>query len=151
VVYRYAIINVRKGGSKMTAIIRCFAFLSLSFAVFTLLVGCGGSPSTNTSDVRQARLWAEENLNVKADIKKLESQLAEQKEELDRSRGKCEKIRQELQAQCEKEKQQLQKDSDETTSFLMEKLPTDMIKQVAELQKENEALKQQLQQLSPKN
>ena len=130
---------------------RCFAIAFLTFAVFMPLIGCGGSPSTDKSDIRQARLWAEENLKLKANVEKLQSQLAAQQKELDRAKDKCRKEMQELQAKCEKEKEQMQKDAEETTSFLMEKLPTDMLKQVEDLQKENEALKQQLQQLSPKN
>ena len=132
--------------------IRCFAIAFLTFAVFMPLIGCGGSASTSTgtSDVRQARLWAEENLKLKEEIEKLQSQIAEKKKGIGQYKDECSKEKQELQVQCEKEKQQMQKDMEETTSFLMEKVPTESLKEIEKLQKENEALKQQLQQLSPK-
>jgi len=119
----------------MTAV-RFFVLALLTFSVFISLAGCSGSSSTSTSDARQARLWAQENARLQKTITDLESQLDDAKKDVGKYKNECDKEKQELLAQCENEKQQLQKDIDETTSFLMEKLPTDMLKQIAELQKE---------------
>jgi chromosome segregation ATPase len=59
---------------------------------------------------------------------------------------------QKLLAECKKEKQRIEKEAEENTTFLMQTVPDDLMKQVQTLTEENEKLKAKIAELEkPKN
>ncbi|MDD5011150.1 MAG: hypothetical protein PHQ00_03395 [Phycisphaerae bacterium] len=102
----------------------------LAVLIIPMAAGCNEDSTADIS--RKDRLLANENLNLKNEIKQYLKEIEKQKA---------------LLQQCQQENERIQTEAGETTSFLMEQLPKDLMEQTERLTRENEQLRTRIDEL----
>ncbi|PKL47725.1 MAG: hypothetical protein CVV39_05330 [Planctomycetes bacterium HGW-Planctomycetes-1] len=113
----------------------------------------------NKEMTKRADDAAGENQNLKRETAQYRSEIEKQKQLLDQyqrmldskdapalCRNKIE-IQKKLLAKCRQENERIQTEAGETSQFLMEQLPKDLMEQVEQLSQENEQLKARIEEL----
>jgi archaellum component FlaC len=142
-----------------------FAVVSL---VLAAILGCQQEQQKPTAGVsRKDRLVGYENLGLKDELAKCRAEIENQKKLLadyqSQSEKKCqeqyktqyeqqaqlteEKYKQNFDNRCDEKYKQEKQQYEENINWLLNDLPADMLKQVEELTKENEELKQKIERL----
>ena len=137
-----------------------FVFVSL---ILVAVLGCQQEQQKPTAGVsRKDRLVGYENLGLKDQLSKCQSQVENQKKLLADCQANCqsqgekkcqeqvrlaeEKYKQNFDNRCDEKYQQDKKQYEDNIAWLLNDLPADLLKQVEELTKENEELKQKIEQ-----
>jgi uncharacterized protein YlxW (UPF0749 family) len=102
-------------------------------SVLVIFAGCQQSQQKQTSDIsRKDRLVANENMGLKDELAQCQKEIETQ---------------QNLVKQCRQEKETAEQQAGENIKWLMDELPTDLLKQVETLTKENEELSKKIEEL----
>ncbi|MBU1259729.1 MAG: hypothetical protein KJ757_02440 [Planctomycetes bacterium] len=103
----------------------------LAILIIPIMTGCQPAQQQKTADIsRKDRLVANENLNLKNQLKQCQKEIEKQKTLLE---------------QCRRENLKIQTDAGSTATFLMDQLPKDLMEEVERLTQENERLKAEIE------
>ena len=132
--------------------------------VLVAFFGCQQEQQKQTAGVsRKDRLVGYVNLGLQDELAKCQAEAENQKKLLADCQAKCqsqndkecqelvqlaeEKYKQDFDNRCDEKYQQEKKQYEDNISWLLNDLPADLLKQVEDLTKENEELKQKIEQL----
>jgi uncharacterized small protein (DUF1192 family) len=105
----------------------------LAALLIVIIAGCEQTQQKQTISVsRKDRLIANENMNLKEEIARCQSEMEKQ---------------QNLVKECQEEQEKILQQTGENTQWLANELPQDLVKQVEELSQENEQLKAEIERL----
>ncbi|MFA6187209.1 MAG: hypothetical protein WC770_08385 [Phycisphaerae bacterium] len=132
--------------------------------ILVVVLGCQQEQKKQTAGVsRKDRLVGYENLGLKDELARCRAEVENQKKMLADCQANCqsqcekkcqeqvqlaeEKYKQNFDNRCDEKYKQEKQQCEDNINWLMKDLPADLLKQVNDLTKENEELKQKIEQL----